>query len=690
MFIPWLKRNKKIVFTFFLLLIIIYPDYAQAGVVGNVVGWAAGGILDMLTGVVTWIGNLILGLFSLVLVVVGWIFDLSIYLSIVNIKDFFTLPAIQLGWAMMRDAINVIFIFILFWYAFQLVAGLGKIDAKAVIVKLVMIAIVVNFSGVIVRLVVDASNVVAVQFYRQITNGGNVEFSGSTLASGQIMKFNGVAQKLRNGLDLGRIATPLVQQAETQPASISDPSSKLTGGTTFFGAIAAIFWGVIMIIVTSFVLLVASALFIFRTVYLVFLYIIAPLMIGLQLLPQFQSHFNEWKRDLINQAIFAPVFLFFLMIVLLIIEKGGVGSLIKQTGDKLGASAFYGGIVITSFSFIILITMLLLTIVSAKKLSAGGMEMAMKGATWGTARLTTAALGAGLQLGRWGGRKIGEKYGATFGPSPWLAGAGKWTGDRWRGAKGLTNRGRLKLAETQALGLNALGRTGVTSTMSNLAGGLKLTSPLAGLSGKGGLEESVRKKAKETMDTTVKAAIQERDSNEAYRQHQKALGDEKRLSSIQARTTEENRALKEAQSVIGYTQEEAARMEQKAKDAAATPMNISNQFKDGAKDIPKNLLTDSAIIDNMGGKVLQSVFKDTQLKASEGNKILSRIEMGMGRRDAQQMAQNSILIKSFNRSAQDKNKLEELMSDIAKLKENQAQSGAGEPTQKPVSEPPGV
>ena len=583
--ITWLKKNKKVLL--FALLFFIVPEVSHANFV-----------FDAILNIVAWAGNLILGLFALILVVVGQIFDLSIYLSIIGIKDFFSLEAVSLGWAMARDAVNVIFIFMLFWYAFQTVSGTAKADATKTIVSLVLLAVLVNFSGVIVKLVVDGSNIVAIQFYRQITNGGDFALNGSTLKSGQIANFTGVAQKIRNGLNLQRIGT-VVQQAEQGP-DISDPGKELANNTTsFFGMIAAVFWGIIMIIVTSFILLAASIMFVARTVYLVFLYIIAPLMIGLQILPTFKSNFEDWQKTLISQALFAPAYLFFLMLVLNIIEKGGVGSMVDKTGTNF-ISSTYNGIVTTSFSFIILIAMMLLSLFVAKKMSAAGMSLAIQGATKGTAVATTFAAGTAARFGRgigsgagWVGRGLESRISAATGPTPESYLKFKnWTKENASLVSGAASSTYNKLiSQTQKAGLEAMTKSTIGKSLvgatAGISTGVGTPSALAGI----GLMKKVR-------DDSA-----ERGKIDAIKKAQGALGD---LANDEDKIKTIRTAISEEKDLIAR--------EKKGEDVSADRAAYDDLIKDMKGDIDKVKDLDKAIGD-MPSKLF-SKFKDGDLTAA--------------------------------------------------------------------------
>ena len=71
-------------------------------------------------------------------------------------------------WTIVRDFSNIFFILILLYAAFQVILGLGHGGGKKIVASVILIALLVNFSLFISRVVVDAGNVLGLIFYNKI------------------------------------------------------------------------------------------------------------------------------------------------------------------------------------------------------------------------------------------------------------------------------------------------------------------------------------------------------------------------------------------------------------------------------------------------------------------------------------------------------------------------------------------
>ena len=116
------------------------------------------------------VATIILKLFGVLLWLASSIFDLSIYISIISFKSLIASPGVDAAWRIMRDLANLSFIFILFYIAISVIFDISVgSNGKKLIVDVIIIALLVNFSGFLVRVVVDASNVVAYEFYSRMS-----------------------------------------------------------------------------------------------------------------------------------------------------------------------------------------------------------------------------------------------------------------------------------------------------------------------------------------------------------------------------------------------------------------------------------------------------------------------------------------------------------------------------------------
>ena len=209
-----------------------------------------------------WIGNFLTFIFGSLLYVASRIFDLSVNMSISNIGGLFNSEAVRGVWQTMRDLANLSFVFILLYIALGTIFDFQAVKSgtKRLVVNVIIVALLVNFSGFFVRVVVDATNILAYEFYSEM--GG---------AAGGVTGTQTIGKDLMQKLRLDKY---LVKEGET---STSEPQIEHLSITR---VIAQTLGNIFIILTTAFVLLVASLLFVIRTIWLLFLYIISPVAVA--------------------------------------------------------------------------------------------------------------------------------------------------------------------------------------------------------------------------------------------------------------------------------------------------------------------------------------------------------------------------------------------------------------------------
>src|SRR3989344_4382648 len=112
------------------------------------------------------LGNFLLVIMALVVGLAGMLLNGAMYLT-VNMKDVLQgLPMVDSGWVVFRDVANMLFIFILLYIAIATILNVA--DTKKMLTTVIVTALLVNFSLFLTKVVVDASNIVALAFYNKI------------------------------------------------------------------------------------------------------------------------------------------------------------------------------------------------------------------------------------------------------------------------------------------------------------------------------------------------------------------------------------------------------------------------------------------------------------------------------------------------------------------------------------------
>lgn len=216
----------------------------------------------------------------------------------------YTSAFIQEGWGVIRDVANIFFILVLLYIAIKTVLNLNVSNNKRLIGAVVIIALVINFSLFFTQVVIDSSNILAKVFYNQITS---IDSSGSVSQSGSGGEKT-IAVKLVSGFN---------------PQSIIKTNDDLES----IGRGMYIFIILIMIALTlycAYMFFVVSILFIGRVVALWIAMIFSPFAFLSYAVPSDKIPFNhkQWWKDLLENAFMAPIFIFFLYIIILFIKLG--------------------------------------------------------------------------------------------------------------------------------------------------------------------------------------------------------------------------------------------------------------------------------------------------------------------------------------------------------------------------------
>ncbi len=244
--------------------------------------------IDAFYGIIIW-------LLSWLLWLTDTLFSTIIKLTIIDFKSLLQqLNVIDLGWSTARNIANVFFIFILLYLAISTVLQLSGVDTRKILVNIIIVALVINFSAVFTRIAIDASNVTAVTFYNLLGTEGNAP---------------DLSAYFRNALSWfeGRS----VGQGSGPQAS---GFTQTTIGSQTLAAIAKNSGMLILLVITIFTLLAASLLLLIRAVSLIILIIVSPLaFLGYGFKPLAEI-FSLWLKRLKCDVLYAPLFFFLLYI----------------------------------------------------------------------------------------------------------------------------------------------------------------------------------------------------------------------------------------------------------------------------------------------------------------------------------------------------------------------------------------
>jgi|GEM_PF-2650801 len=309
----------------------------------------------------------------------GWIMKPDNMLAVMN-ND-----AIYATWALVRDTLNIAFILVLLFSAFATVFQVDKYSYKKILLKLVIMALLVNFSFPITRFIIDFSNVL---MYQILNNLGGGSGSFAHLA------------------DQGSLAHIL------HPAGDAKASTWVIIADIVFTFIVAITFFIIAI------------LFLIRTVALAILIIFSPVAFTGSIIPPTAQKASSWWDALFKYAFFGPVMVF--MIYVATHMMSSINKVSSHFGPTniltiANSQSIHPNIVASLALLTIPIVILWIGIGFAQSLSIAGAEAVTKGgknfAKWAPNKLSKSPKALFRATGVPGGvKKAADYYGAKGAP----------------------------------------------------------------------------------------------------------------------------------------------------------------------------------------------------------------------------------------------------------------------------------
>lgn len=355
----------------------------------------------------TWLGCIgkflywaLYGPTSHILALAGRLLDITVDYSV---KDTSYRSAFVVeGWGVVRDFCNMFFIFILLYIAFGTILKLNGVKTKEMIINVVIIGLLINFSLFATQVIIDASNILARVFYNSQTivvgpKGKDGVVKGEVGSQGEIKLSEAIMSKtnphdlILRAKEVGTIQTKYAINDSGDTAV----EGQVSGKTFLLVTILAIIINVVGIIT----FLSCSLIFISRVIGLWLAMIFAPLAFFSYTVPAMQNWdmvgWKKWWPDTLKMAFLAPVFVFFLYLIVKFLETGlGIG-----INDSKGGLDFLLGIFVP-FIFIMILLM------KAKDIASKMSGTIGQSITNGIATVGGIALGGAAVGGAFLGRRI--------------------------------------------------------------------------------------------------------------------------------------------------------------------------------------------------------------------------------------------------------------------------------------------
>ncbi len=379
------------------------PVAENPSVSGSDVADFIGGILNLPTAA-AWLSffNILFYTLAFILSIAGFLLDGAIGISLFGMsKIFANLGPLDQVWSLVRDTMNIVFIFMLLYIAISMILGSLGVKAKASLTSVIVSALFINFSMFIAKVIIDAGNLVAVALYNQIP--GNSAFVGTGSNLGHSI-LSGLIVNGLSGQNWGQFFLSL---------------------STFSGQANILVFVILKTIVVGiscYVLIYAGGIFIGRIVMLMILAVTSPVGFIGGAIPWLDDLRGKWWKTFTDQVIVAPMFMFLMLLFVKMLDI--IHSISQDTTNASMWATISTKFDWANYLFYILMIILLWEGMKMVKQTSGKVgEMANKiGAALTVAGAAVATMGVAGVVGVAGG------VGAAARGGSFLAGAAKGAG----------------------------------------------------------------------------------------------------------------------------------------------------------------------------------------------------------------------------------------------------------------------
>ena len=346
-----LKRKKLLIFVvlFFVLVQFGYAEAAQAGAFDFITNAVTGlplAVMSMVINIIVWVSGGIITLAT------------DVLMKVAQYNNFSNEALVTEVWIMVRDLCNMFFILMLLIIAFATILRIPSYEMKKTLPKLVIMAVLINFSKTICALVIDFSQVLMLSFV-------------SAFKGGHLIDALGIKQMFT------------IKQSWDYLTPWGKNNIALFGTEVF---------GIVLLTIATIVVVAFVAILMVRVITLWVLMMLSPIAFLLMAIPAGQKYASKWWSEFGKTVVVGPVIAFFLWLALVAANtEGGISaSFIPEWSEgnsytSMFTSLFLSAIVGESsadfFRYLIVIIIMLIGLKMAQEAGGAMGDIAGKAST---------------------------------------------------------------------------------------------------------------------------------------------------------------------------------------------------------------------------------------------------------------------------------------------------------------------
>lgn len=300
----------------------------------------------------------------------AWVIWLATRLlaPLLGVSSFITNPMVTTGWPFVLGIANIGFMLALLFIAFATTLRLESFGVRRMLPRLLIAALLINFSLVITGLLIDISRVVMAAIYFMISGSSNLD----------------------------NLAYNLLEKSDLITTNFSLSTFKQSGVVWFHGntnswqtvasvmQAAVLMWG----LAAGYIVLIGGLLA--RYIMLILLLIVSPLAFLAVALPNMGGLAQKWWSAFIKYVLFGPIMVFVLALTVFASQ---------------GLATVTGSFIASVLDLIVISAMMIAAVMAANKLGIMGAGATVNFASSQSKRFGRAGVGAGA----WTSKKLIEK-----------------------------------------------------------------------------------------------------------------------------------------------------------------------------------------------------------------------------------------------------------------------------------------
>ncbi|MBN2884675.1 hypothetical protein JXE04_01995 [Patescibacteria group bacterium] len=258
-----------------------------------------------LAGVSDWAGEVVGGIIYVFIWTLGLVLILVIkgLLLVATYQNFISSGAVIEGWVVVRDLANMFFVVILLIIAFATILHLEEYNYKKWLPKLILMAILINFSKTICGLLIDVAQIIMLTFvnaFKDVAGGNLIDMLG----------IKSIVTLAKGNDDVG-----------------------------FWAIVGAYILGLIYMIVALVVITTMMMVLAMRIVMIWIYVVLSPLAYLLSAFPGGAKYASEWWSEFIKNLIVGPVLAFFIWLSFAALQTGTYSDTAQIVGSSASSTA---------------------------------------------------------------------------------------------------------------------------------------------------------------------------------------------------------------------------------------------------------------------------------------------------------------------------------------------------------------